>query len=107
MGRVGRLPYDFKYAFTCADAACGGHELKCTDWEMGEAWRRWRDRYGAGWETKFREKFDTWMRSRDLQFFVGTLHEHQKEWIIVGLFYPPRPKPPRSSTTLPLFGQNQ
>ena len=22
--------------------------------------------------------------------FVGTIHQHPKEWIIVGLFYPPR-----------------
>jgi hypothetical protein len=29
------------------------------------------------------EKYDT-------HFFVGTVHQHPKNWIIVGLFYRPR-----------------
>ena len=29
------------------------------------------------------EKFDT-------HFYVGTVHQHPKSWIIVGLFYPPK-----------------
>ena len=30
------------------------------------------------------EKFDT-------HFYVGTVHRNPKSWIIVGLFYPPKP----------------
>jgi hypothetical protein len=26
----------------------------------------------------------------DTHFYVGTVHKHPTEWIIVGLFYPPR-----------------
>jgi hypothetical protein len=26
----------------------------------------------------------------DTHFFVGTLHQYPKNWIIVGLFYPPK-----------------
>jgi hypothetical protein len=29
------------------------------------------------------EKYDT-------HFIVGTVHKHPKNWIIVGLFYPPK-----------------
>ncbi len=32
-----------------------------------------------------------------LHFFVGTVHKNPKSWIIVGLFYPPKPD------ELPLF----
>jgi hypothetical protein len=33
-----------------------------------------------------RERFDTY-------FYAGTINQHPKEWIIVGLFYPPNPVP--------------
>jgi hypothetical protein len=28
----------------------------------------------------------------DTSFFVGTVNNHPNRWIIVGLFYPPKPK---------------
>ena len=30
-----------------------------------------------------RERFDT-------HLYVGTINQHPKEWIVVGLFYPPK-----------------
>jgi len=27
----------------------------------------------------------------DTHFYVGNLHGHQDTWLIVGLFYPPKP----------------
>jgi hypothetical protein len=30
----------------------------------------------------------------DTHFFVGTVHNHPKNWIIVGLFYPPPERSP-------------
>ena len=46
----------------------------------------------AGWEAKFRQRFETEMiQKNDTHFFVGTIHQHPGSWIIVGLFYPPRP----------------
>ena len=67
--------------------------MLCTDWEMGQAYRAWRRQYGsAGWEAKFRQQFETEMiEKNDTHFFVGTIHQHPGSWIIVGLFYPPRP----------------
>ena len=85
-----KLPYDFSYDFRCDDSGCRGHKLKCTDWEMGAAYWAWKDKYGIGWESKFRERFETDMvLGRDTHFFVGTLSTHPSEWIIIGLFYPP------------------
>jgi hypothetical protein len=85
-----KLPFNFKYEFQCTDGACKGHEMMCTDWEMGQAYRRWRRDYGSDWERPFRQKFETDMIQKlDTHFFVGTVHRHPSSWIIVGLFYPP------------------
>lgn len=87
-----RVPYKFRYQFRCDDAACSGHHLLCIDWEMGEAWRSWKEKYGTEWEAKFRHRFEAEMIEKyDTHFYVGTVHQHPGTWIIVGLFYPPRP----------------
>ena len=61
---------------------------------MLEAYRRWRRQYGDDWEEKFRNRFEKEMIEKfDTHFFVGTVHQYPKSWIIIGLFYPPkRPK---------------
>jgi hypothetical protein len=86
-----KLPYIFSYEFKCNETDCKGHTLSCTDWEMGASYRKWRDKYGNGWETKFRDKYEIEMALvKDTHFFVGTLRTHPSEWIIIGLFYPPK-----------------
>ncbi len=86
-----KVPFKFKYEFVCDHDECVGHTVVCTDWEMGQSWRAWRDKYGDEWESKFRERYETDIIERcDTHFFVGTVHQHPKKWIIVGLFYPPR-----------------
>ena len=86
-----KIPLDFRYEFRCSDAACTGHRMICTDWEMAESYRRWRGEYGANWESMFRQRYERDMiEKNDTHFYVGTLHQHPKNWIIVGLFYPPR-----------------
>ncbi len=63
----------------------------CTDWEMSESYRRWRSEYGDGWEEKFRQRYENEMIQRyDTHFYVGTVASHPNNWIIIGLFYPPR-----------------
>jgi len=97
-----KIPFDFQYQFFCDDPTCvKGHKLICTDWEMGESWRAWRQKYGSGWEAKFRQRYETDMVQKlDTHFYVGTMHRYPDIWIIVGLFYPPRLEPPVPS----LFG---
>jgi hypothetical protein len=87
-----KIPFDFRYQFRCGGRDCRGHDMMCTDWEMGQAYRKWRAEYGDQWEGKFREKFETQMiEKNDTHFFVGTVHKNPASWIIVGLFYPPKP----------------
>lgn len=84
-----KIPYKFSYEFTCDEPSCPGHKLSCTDWEMAQAYRGFRARYGMAWEEKFRQKFEDEMTNkRDTSFFVGTVHNHPNSWIIIGLWYP-------------------
>jgi hypothetical protein len=84
-----KIPYDFSYRFTCNTPTCPGHELMCTDWEIGESYRKWSKQYGSDWQRYFRDRYETEMiLANDTHFFVGTLHEHPSTWIIIGLFYP-------------------
>jgi hypothetical protein len=86
-----KIPYDFKYEFRCNNPSCNMHTMLCTDWEMGQSYRRWRRQYGAGWEAAFRQTYEHDMIQRyDTHFFVGNLHQFPNAWIVVGLFYPPR-----------------
>ena len=85
-----KIPFRFKYRFTCDEAECPGHDMNCTDWELGQSYRRWRREYGeAEWEEKFRMRYEHDMMEKNAtHFFVGTLRSHPASWIIVGLFYP-------------------
>lgn len=85
-----KIPYKFSYRFTCDNQFCRGHKLICVDWELCQAYRRFRQEYGTKWENKLIERFETDMILRcNTYFFVGTMHGHPGEWIIIGLFYPP------------------
>jgi hypothetical protein len=85
-----KVPYKFVYSFTCDHASCRGHNMSCTDWEMGESWRSWKEKYGDDWKDKFLQRYEKEMiHEKDTHFYVGTIHRHPKNWIIIGLFYPP------------------
>lgn len=86
-----KIPYKFSYRFTCNESNCNGHKLSCVDWELGQAYRDWREKYREKWEWAIRNRFETEMILKyDTHFFVGTVHAHPGAWIIVGLFYPPK-----------------
>jgi hypothetical protein len=86
-----KVPFAFRYEFKCEDNTCIGHKLICTDWEMGESYRKWKADYEEKWEEKFRLRYEEEMiQKNDTHFYVGTVHQHPHVWIIVGLFYPPK-----------------
>ena len=85
-----KIPFKFRYQFRCVDAKCTGHNLSCTDWELGQSYRSWRTQHGDDWQKVFRSKYELEMiLKKDLHFYVGTVHQYPDSWIIVGLFYPP------------------
>ena len=85
-----KIPYRWVYYYICDVPECSTpHKMSCTDWEMGASYLSWKKKYGDNWESKFRETYETKMKERyDTHFYVGTVHNHPKNWIIVGLFYP-------------------
>lgn len=86
-----KIPYKFIYSFICNDPDCRGHRLSVADWETGQAYRGWRQRYGNQWVRAFRQRFEEEMIQKyDTHFYVGTMRAHPDTWIIVGLFYPPK-----------------
>jgi hypothetical protein len=88
--KLEKIPFDFKYVFRCADSRCRGHSMRILDWEAAQSYRSWSQKYGTGWEKKFREKYEDWMiQKRDTHLFVGTHSRWRDRWMITGLFYPP------------------
>lgn len=87
-----KLPVEFHYIFRCDDPRCNGHDMRCLDWEIGQAYRYWQNKYPAGeFQQKFLAKFrDEMILKRDTHFFMGTLAAHPITWTIIGLFYPPK-----------------
>src|SRR3984893_6085761 len=70
-----KIPGEFRYQFRCAEVTCRGHRIMCTDWEMGESYRRWRDQYGERWEAMFRQRYERdMMEKEDTHFYDGNRH---------------------------------
>jgi hypothetical protein len=67
--------------------------MTCEDWEVFEAYRKWPAKYGTEEKTleMIRDRFFIRMKSRDLYFFMG-MHSRYKVWMIIGLYYPPKPE---------------
>ena len=95
-----KIPYRFRYQYRCPHEYCNGHRQSCTDWEMGQSFRKWRSVYGDDWEAPFRQRYEAEMMTKnDTHFFVGNMHQYPTSWLVVGLWYPR--KGPRQ-ITMPL-----
>lgn len=92
-----KVPFTFHYRFTCDDDRCKGHKMMITDWEVGALFWRLVDKGHSQEDAsrKVREKFldELCGDDKDTHFFVGTVHNYQKSWIVLGVFYP-KAEPP-------------
>ena len=87
-----KLPYRFLYSYRCADAACNGHRQSIIDWEIGAAFRDWRDEHGneeAAIEL-IRQKWgeQMWQPKRDTFFYTGNRHDYPDGFLVLGVFWP-------------------
>lgn len=89
-----KIPFDFHYSFTCDDTDCGGHRMSMIDWELGQNYRR-----TAGRPEDERLEFvmrrwrdDVCSPTRDTHFFAGNLAKRQGTFVLLGAFWPPKPK---------------
>jgi len=88
------IPYKFKYIFKCKNNFnCPGHRYSIIDWEIGEAYRKWRDIYKTVDELllKIKQRWLTEICSpnNNVYFFVGNHSLYTGTFMILGAFYPP------------------
>lgn len=92
-----KIPFKFHYQFECDDARCSGHKMMIEDWEVGALFWRLVDQ-GNSHEnaaTKVRGKFlgELCSADKDTHFFVGTILDYPKSWVVIGVFYPKKEPP--------------
>ena len=93
-----QIPFSFYYSFKChSSLKCPGHKLMIHDWELMGAYRRWRHRYREQvlLLDKIREK---WLENlcgskKDTYFYVGNMWQRPKQFMVLGVFYPPKSPP--------------
>lgn len=85
------LEYSFHYQYQCLNEGCNGHRQSIIDWEIAQAYRRWRDDYPDSWQEQLRKKWEDqlWAQGRDTRLFVGNQHQHPASFLILGVFWPP------------------
>lgn len=90
--KLEKIPFRFRYHFEDQD----GSERKLTirDWELGALYLRMRDEHGeAEAVNKIKQKYLDQMCApdKDTRFFVGTMYPYN-QWMVVGVFWPPKSK---------------
>lgn len=89
-----KIPYKFKYRYTCQRKGCGGHEQSVIDWELAQAYLTW-----PGSEKERLAKIRTkWLdeicgSDKETMFFVGNVHLHPRSFLVLGAFWPPKAQP--------------
>lgn len=92
------MPIQYRVRFRCADPQCGGHDCSILDWEIYQLSRKvYATSNGSPAVAeervlkKLREVADP--ERHDLHFFMGNTAAHPRNFMVVGLYYPLRPKP--------------
>ena len=79
-------PFAFKLAYRCQSPGCRGHQQSIVDWEISEAWRRWRSDYPDDYLDRIEQK---WLElvhpDRNPAFFVGNQHQAPQGFLILGI----------------------
>ena len=91
---IEKIPFDFYYDFKCSNSeGCPGHKLPILDWEIGQSYRTWGFQYGSE-ELLLRKIEQKWLEmvssKKDASFFVGNMHRFQNQFMVLGVFYPPK-----------------
>jgi len=92
---IEEIHFQFYYHFFCDSAGnCPGHSLSIIDWEIMQAFRKWRTRYldTAILLEKIKSR---WLdivdpAKKDAFLYVGNLHRFPNEFTVLGVFWPPQ-----------------
>jgi len=86
-----KLPHSFHYHYECStEHGVETNRHKITDWEAGALYWNCVRSHGTGWEKPFRQKLEAEFSKKNLMLLMGTIHRFPDQWLIVGLFYPPK-----------------
>jgi hypothetical protein len=87
-----KMPWRFQYRFWCDDARCKGHKMTNEDWEVGALYWKLVDQGATTEEAtkKVKQKFldEICAPENETYFYVGTVLNHPKSWLVIGTFYP-------------------
>ena len=90
-----KIPYKFFYVFKCEEPECSGHKMMIEDWEVGQLYRKMRDKFKREEVAveKVKQRFLNTICGPDIDthFFVGTVRKFGT-WVILGTFWPKKSK---------------
>jgi len=89
---IEHIPYDFYYEFFCSNNInCKGHKLLIIDWEIGQAYRKWKyENINLLLENIKKRWLDhICSPNKDTFFYVGNMKRFPNNFLILGVFYPP------------------
>lgn len=79
-------PFAFKLAYLCQSRYCNGHQQTIVDWEVSEAWRRWRHDYPDDFLDRIERKWlDLVKADRKPAFYVGNQQQAPQGFLILGV----------------------
>ena len=83
------IPWRFRYSYRCVAPNCNGHKQTIVDWEAVALWRNVRRR--ENWQELMRLKFvdELWAPDRDTVLFVGNMEQRPRNFLVLGVFWPP------------------
>jgi hypothetical protein len=84
------IPWRFRYRYRCRAPSCNGHAQTIVDWEAVALYRNVR-RY-RNWQELMRQKLvgELWGDDRDTVLFVGNMEQRPWNFLVLGIFWPPR-----------------
>lgn len=91
-----KIPHRFRYVYRCSTSGCRGHTQSMIDWELAQAYREWRVKYGESMVLDhIRRKFLEEMcgPTKDTVFFVGDQHQYPGAFLVLGFFWPEKREP--------------
>lgn len=102
------VPIQYRVSFLCEDPACvNGHDLSILDWGIYVLHRKqFAQRGGPQAERDVIGKLTEYTdpTRKDAYFFLGNTLAHPANFMIVGIYYPPIPKPVEAPKQQRLFG---
>lgn len=89
-----KLPYRWRYRYTCSAPGCNGHTQTIIDWELGQLYRSLKFKGVTDPDAiheSVRQKYLHQMcgPDKDTYFFTGNMAAHQGSFLILGVFWPP------------------